>query len=77
MSIRKHNNRSEKMKGHAPRQEGGDFDRPGTDDRQDGKSRQSGGGDGAGGAPRHQHQGGHPLHHDGGPGHHNAKDHTS
>ncbi|MBV9078679.1 MAG: hypothetical protein JO048_14505 [Methylobacteriaceae bacterium] len=71
MSTRDHNNRSEKQKGHAPVQAGeppatahggqhGDHegrDRSGTDSRQDGKSRQNGGGDGAGGAPKAQGQG--------------------
>lgn len=76
MSLRKHSNRSEKQKGHEPRHEGGEDDLPGADHRQDGKGRQNGGGDGAGGAPRHQHQGGHPAHHEGGPGNHNAEDQT-
>lgn len=89
MTVRDHNNRSEKQKGHQPRDqakansnpasqghqgfEGGTQDRSGADDRQDGKSRQNGGGDGAGGAPRAQHQGGHPAHREGGPGQHNTK----
>ncbi len=71
MVARDHNNRSEKQKGHMPVQEGVHAatsqaghqgtetlrDRSGTDERQDGKGRQNGGGDGAGGAPKKQGQG--------------------
>ena len=58
MTSRNHNNRSEKQKGHMPVQGNEDQrDRPGTDERHDGKSRQNGGGDGAGGAPKQQGQG--------------------
>ena len=59
MVARNHNNRSEKQKGHAPIHQGTETqgDRPGTDDRHDGKGRQDGGGDGAGGAPKQQGQG--------------------
>ena len=71
MATRNHNNRSEKMKGHQPVHDGpapptvhggqhgqhATRDREGTDDRQDGKSRHNGGGDGAGGAPKAQGQG--------------------
>jgi hypothetical protein len=59
MTTRNHNNRSEKQKGHMPIHQGEEVsqDRPGTDDRHDGKGRQNGGGDGAGGAPKAQGQG--------------------
>ncbi|MDB5512597.1 MAG: hypothetical protein JWR08_2080 [Enterovirga sp.] len=71
MVARNHNNRSEKQKGHVPVEEGVQAaasheghqgserarDRTGTDERHDGKSRQNGGGDGAGGAPKQQGQG--------------------
>ena len=71
MVARNHNNRSEKQKGHMPVHEGAhpstsqeghqgnedQRDRSGTDERHDGKSRQNGGGDGAGGAPKQQGQG--------------------
>jgi hypothetical protein len=57
MTTRNHNNRSEKQKGHMPVQEDGSQDMAGTDNRQDGKSRHNGGGDGAGGAPKQQGQG--------------------
>jgi len=71
MVSRNHNNRSEKQKGHTPihqgvrpstSQEGHQGsetmrDLSGTDERHDGKSRNSGGGDGAGGAPKKQGQG--------------------
>ena len=71
MATRNHNNRSEKQKGHMPVHEGAHpatsqqghqgnetmRDRSGTDERHDGKSRQNGGGDGAGGAPKKQGQG--------------------
>lgn len=71
MSTRHHNNRSEKQKGHVAVQEGAHpatsqqghqgietlRDRSGRDERQDGKSRHNGGGDGAGGAPKKQGQG--------------------
>lgn len=71
MVARDHNNRSEKQKGHAAVHEGAhpatsqqghqgtetSRDRDGIDARQDGKSRQNGGGDGAGGAPKQQGQG--------------------
>lgn len=58
MSVRHHNNRSEKQKGHAPVSSGDvSQDRGGTDERHDGKSRNDGGGDGAGGAPKKQGQG--------------------
>ncbi|PSC02545.1 hypothetical protein SLNSH_23525 [Alsobacter soli] len=89
MTVRDHNNRSEKQKGHEPVLQkeansnpasqghqgfrGATQDRSGADERHDGQSRQNGGGDRAGGAPRVQHQGGHPSHHDGGPGQHNSK----
>jgi len=43
--------------GHQGHQAGGAQDRPGTDERHDGESRQNGGGDGAGGAPKQQGQG--------------------
>ena len=43
--------------GHQGHEAGGTQDRPGTDERHDGESRQNGGGDGAGGAPRQQGQG--------------------
>lgn len=71
MSTRDHNNRSEKQKGHTAVHEGAHpatsqqghqgvetaRDRSGTDERHDGKGRQNGGGDGAGGAPKAQGQG--------------------
>jgi hypothetical protein len=71
MVTRNHNNRSEKQKDHVPVHEGAHSarsyeghqgsetmrDRSGTDERHDGKSRQNGGGDGAGGAPKKQGQG--------------------
>jgi hypothetical protein len=59
--------------GHQGHERGGTQSRAGTDERHDSKGRQDGGGDGAGGAPRAQHQGGHPAHRDGGPGQHNSK----
>ena len=90
MTVRDHNNRSEKQKGHVPLKQGearpergqpgasgpgarGTQARSGADERHDGRGRQDGGGDGAGGAPRVQGQGGHPAHRDGGPGQHNSK----
>lgn len=71
MVSRNHNNRSEKQKGHVPVHQGAHpatsqeghqgsetmRDRSGTDERHDGKSRNNGGGDGAGGAPKKQGQG--------------------
>jgi hypothetical protein len=57
MVARNHNNRSEKQKGHEPVEASGSPDFGGTDERHDGKSRQNGGGDGAGGAPKKQGQG--------------------
>ena len=57
MVARNHKNRSEKQKGHAPVEAGGSPDMGGTDERHDGKGRQNGGGDGAGGAPKKQGQG--------------------
>lgn len=87
MTVRDHNNRSEKQKGHVPtaqgganandasqghqgRERGGTQDRSGTDQRLDGKGRQNGGGDGAGGAPKTQGQGGHHDHQNRGTGGH-------
>jgi hypothetical protein len=43
--------------GHQGHEAGGTQDRPGTDERHDGESRQNGGGDGAGGPPKQQGQG--------------------
>ncbi len=70
MVTRDHNNRSEQQKGHTPDHDGKQKaesqghqasakseDRSGTDERHDGKSRNDGGGDGAGGAPKKQGQG--------------------
>lgn len=70
MVSRNHDNRSEKQKGHGHGSAGAPHgaseghqgretarDRSGTDERHDGKSRNAGGGDGAGGAPRTQGQG--------------------
>ncbi|WP_293865305.1 hypothetical protein [uncultured Alsobacter sp.] len=86
MTVRNHNNRSEKQKGHQPldmtgqenpasqghqgRERGGTQDRSGTDERHDGRGRQNGGGDGAGGAPKVQGQGGHHGHQNRGHGGH-------
>ncbi|WP_375459986.1 hypothetical protein [uncultured Enterovirga sp.] len=59
MVTRNHNNRSEKQKGHVPVEDGAQAsqDHAGIDERHDGKGRQNGGGDGAGGAPKAQGQG--------------------
>lgn len=70
MTTRNHNNRSEKQKSHHPEHDGVQRassegsqgtqhgrDRSGEDERHDGRSRQNGGGDGAGGAPKSQGQG--------------------
>lgn len=57
-------------KGHQGTERGGTQARSGADQRHDGKGHQDGGGDGAGGAPKAQGQGGHPDHHRGGPGQH-------
>jgi hypothetical protein len=57
MVARNHNNRSEKQKGHESVEAGGSKELSGTDERHDGKGRQNGGGDGAGGAPKKQGQG--------------------
>lgn len=59
MVTRNHNNRSEKQKGHAPLHQGTEVaqDHGGTDERHDGKGRNNGRGDGAGGAPKKQGQG--------------------
>ncbi len=56
--------------GHQGRERGATQSLSGSDDRQDSKSRSNGGGDGAGGAPRTQGQGGHPRRREGGPGDH-------
>ena len=61
MTSRSHNNRSgdthpaTSQEGHQGEED--QRDRSGTDERHDGKSRQNGGGDGAGGAPKQQGQG--------------------